>query len=229
MSIESQMTELIKITDNKRKWDNSQNETSILQPPRRCKGAYAGKNPKCNNCDYHHNRGPCEKYECQRCGNLGHTAKNCRGELVTKIPQPQPQQYKAPKGCFGCGKPGHFKRDCPHAENNGDEAPKSCFECGKPGHLKKDCPYLGNNNNNRNNNGPKERPLVIGAKETRNDPNLATELTDGKLILTKHILRECTLEPANHKFKIDLMSVTLGSFDVATTRLCANLFLVGKP
>ncbi|KAD2393371.1 hypothetical protein E3N88_40348 [Mikania micrantha] len=194
-------------------------DTTIIQgllPPRGSIIKTTDNKRKCNNCDYHHKRGPCERYRCQWCGKRGHTTKNCRGKLVTKIPQPQPQQYKAPKGCFGCGKPGHFKRDCPHAENNGDEAPKSCFECGKPGHLRKDCPYLGNDNNKRNNNGPKEQPLVIGAKEARNDPNLATEdeytvdLDDDKLIATKHIIRECTLELANHRFKIDLMPVTLG-------------------
>ncbi|KAD3640351.1 hypothetical protein E3N88_29574 [Mikania micrantha] len=137
-------------------------------------GSLVVRYPKYNNCDYHHQRGPCERYRCQRFGKLGHAAKNCRGELVTKIPQPQQQQYKAPKGCFECGKPGHFKRDCPHVKNNENEAPKSCFECEKPGHFKKDCPHLKNNNNNRNNSGPKGRALVIGAKEARNDPNLAT-------------------------------------------------------
>ncbi|KAD5960446.1 hypothetical protein E3N88_11918 [Mikania micrantha] len=149
---------------------------------RRCKGAYAGKNPRCNNCDYHHKQGPCERYRCQWCGKRGHTTKNCRGDLVAKTPQPQQQESKTPKGCFGCGKPGHFKRDCPHVNNNGDEAPKSCFECGKPGHFKKDCSHLKDNNNNENNNDPKERPLVIGAKEAITDHNLAT----GTYLLNDH-------------------------------------------
>ncbi|KAD5508031.1 hypothetical protein E3N88_15734 [Mikania micrantha] len=110
------------------------------------------------------------------CMNAGgrHAAENCRGELVTKIPRPQQQQYKAPKECFGCGEPGHFKRNCLHVKNIGDEAPKSCFECGNPGHIKKDCPHLKNNNNDENNNGPMGRTLVIGTTESRNDLNLAT-------------------------------------------------------
>ncbi|KAD6119300.1 hypothetical protein E3N88_10571 [Mikania micrantha] len=104
-----------------------------------------GKHPKCNKCNLHHVLGQCGSIRCQRCGKGGHLTKDCRGELLTKTPQPQQQQLEAPKGCFECGKPGHIKKDCPHLKNN-----------------------------NGNNNGPKGRAFVIGAKEARNDANLAT-------------------------------------------------------
>ncbi|KAD4586602.1 hypothetical protein E3N88_24203 [Mikania micrantha] len=236
------------------KWDDTQNKPTTLQPPPQQRkfgstqayappipttqnqGGYAGKHPKCHKCNFHHAPGQCGRFQCQRCGKGGHAAKDCRGELMTKTPQQpqQQQQLEAPKGCFECGKPGHFKKDCPHLKKNNNQP------------------------NNNGNNGARGRAFVIGAKEARRDPNLATgtyllndnyatvlfdtgaeksfiskdfseilaitptpleveytvELADGKLIVTKHILRECTLELAGHKFKIDLMPVTLGSFDV---------------
>ena len=40
------------------------------------------------------------------------------------------------------------------------------------------------------------------------------ELADGKFMETNHILNGCEMELSGHKFLIDLMHVTLGSFDV---------------
>ncbi|KAI3695403.1 hypothetical protein L1987_78400 [Smallanthus sonchifolius] len=65
-------------------------------------GGYAGKSPKCKNCNFHH-FGVCNR--CQRCGKIGYTAKDCRGELQAKQPFQQPGSTK---GCFECGKEGHF-------------------------------------------------------------------------------------------------------------------------
>ncbi|KAD7476934.1 hypothetical protein E3N88_00070 [Mikania micrantha] len=55
---------------------------------------------------------------------------------------------------------------------------------------------------------------ILAITPTPLDVDYTVELADGKLIVTKHILKEYTLELAGHKFKIDLMPVTLGSFDV---------------
>ncbi|GJV96530.1 putative reverse transcriptase domain-containing protein [Tanacetum coccineum] len=46
------------------------------------------------------------------------------------------------------------------------------------------------------------------------DTNYSVELADGKSQTTKTILRGCTLNLQNHLFKIDLLPIELGSFDV---------------
>ncbi|GJV66217.1 reverse transcriptase domain-containing protein [Tanacetum coccineum] len=46
------------------------------------------------------------------------------------------------------------------------------------------------------------------------DTNYSVELADGKSLTTSTILRGCTLNLQNHLFKIDLLPIELGSFDV---------------
>ncbi|GJX26336.1 putative nucleotidyltransferase, ribonuclease H, partial [Tanacetum coccineum] len=46
------------------------------------------------------------------------------------------------------------------------------------------------------------------------DTNYSVELADGKSLTTNTILRGCTLNLQNHLFRIDLLPIELGSFDV---------------
>ena len=77
--------------------------------PHQDRGTYKGKIPKYNIWNFHH-RGHCDQQRCQRCGKIGHAAKDCRVKLKS-VPTPQPRTLK---GCFKCGKPGHLKRNCPY-------------------------------------------------------------------------------------------------------------------
>ncbi|KAI3819182.1 hypothetical protein L1987_13007 [Smallanthus sonchifolius] len=175
-----------KATDsNKRKFDSNTNTKSFQSNPpqqqqRRFEptktfnqstsssqnqGNYAGKYPKCNKCGFHHN-GACDKHRCQRCGKMGHAAKDCRGELQPK----QPFQQQGPtRGCYECGKEGHFRKDCPQLKKNGN------------GNANGNGNNQGNNGNN-NGNGAKGRAFVIGSGEARNDHNV---------VIGKFLLNEC--------------------------------------
>ncbi|KAI3821589.1 hypothetical protein L1987_09158 [Smallanthus sonchifolius] len=172
-------------------------------------GGYTGKSPKCTKCNFHH-FGFCNR--CQRCGKIGHATKYCRGELQSKQPFQQPWFTK---GCFECGKEGHFQKNCPQLKRggNGNHNPNQNNNNG------------GSNGNNRG-NGAKGRAFVLGSGEARYDHNVVTEtptlleakyvieIDDGQMIEVTHILKGCKLELASHKLDIDLMPVTLGSFDV---------------
>ncbi|GKA13802.1 putative reverse transcriptase domain-containing protein [Tanacetum coccineum] len=128
-----------------------------------------------------------------------------------------------------------------------------CYECGRPGHFRKDCPKLRNQNRGnktRNKNGNKTgnqtggnkattSAYAIGGRGTNPDSNIVTgtfllnncypsmlfdsgadrhsyavELSDGRISETNVVLRGCTLGLLGHSFDIDLMPVELGSFDV---------------
>ncbi|GKB23080.1 putative reverse transcriptase domain-containing protein [Tanacetum coccineum] len=64
------------------------------------------------------------------------------------------------------------------------------------------------------------RAYVIKDTERQQGPNVVTdtsyevELADGRVASTNTVLRGCTLNLLNHLFKIDLMPIELGTFDV---------------
>ncbi|GJS13709.1 putative reverse transcriptase domain-containing protein [Tanacetum coccineum] len=139
-----------------------------------------------------------------------------------------------------------------------------CYECGRPRHFRKDCPKLRNRNRGnktKNQTGGNEattRDYAIGGGGTNHDSNVVTgtfllnnchasmlfnlgvdrsfmsstfsalldlapstldtsyivELAYGRISETNVVLRGCTLGLLGHPFDIDLMPVELGSFNV---------------
>ena len=86
--------------------------TTIPNPARQ----YAGNLPKCNKCKYHHH-GFCRKMQCLNCNKKGHTVRYCKSRIqhITST-----TNVEISRICHLCGIMGHFKRDCPTEENDGE-------------------------------------------------------------------------------------------------------------
>ncbi|GKC83653.1 putative reverse transcriptase domain-containing protein, partial [Tanacetum coccineum] len=122
----------------------------------------------------------------------------------------------APK-CGNNKRYGHTTSDCRvntnnnnNNNNNKNQKVGACNECGNTGHIKKNCPKLKNHGNGTT----QGRAYALGGRDASPDSNIITELADGKIIGVNTIIRGCTLNFMNHPFNIELMSVTLRSFDV---------------
>nr|GEY01363.1 hypothetical protein [Tanacetum cinerariifolium] len=199
---------------------------------------YVGSLPYCSKCKLHH-EGLCT-IRCGNCKKVGHQTRDYR---VTVNPNTPGATVGNPQGnvCYECGRPGHFRKDCPKLRNQN----------------------RGNQTRNKTGNktGGNEvttRAYAIGGGETNPDSNVVTgtfllnncyasmlfdsradrsfvsttfsalldvapstldtsyaiELADGRISETNIILRGCTLGLLGHPFDIDLMPIELGSFDV---------------
>ncbi|GJV79694.1 putative reverse transcriptase domain-containing protein [Tanacetum coccineum] len=118
-------------SDNKRKVeDSSKNNNGHQQQPFKKqniakvynmgtgeKKPYGGNFPKCTKCHFHHN-GLCTQ-KCHKCKKVGHLARDCRSSGNTNVANTQKGNGENTKGngCFECGAPRHFKRDCPKLKN----------------------------------------------------------------------------------------------------------------
>ncbi|GJU03432.1 putative reverse transcriptase domain-containing protein [Tanacetum coccineum] len=168
----------------------------------------------------------------------GHRAKDCRAP-----PRPTNQRGPGSQRgqgsdvtCFGCGEKGHYKNKCPNNGNQGSGNQIRGNQQNPQNNQRQNQgnPKVSNQASTSTQGGRRatyrrKQPMCLRSCEacditfiskyidihpTTLDTNYSVELADGKSLTTSTILRGCTLNLQNHLFKIDLLPIELGSFDV---------------
>ncbi|GJY17533.1 putative reverse transcriptase domain-containing protein [Tanacetum coccineum] len=162
--------------------------------------------------------------KCNKCGKRGHIARDCRGKGVATGANTEPIRV-----CYKCGDPNHLA--------NSELCPEKKKQDGRnaSGHVYavKDVDQAQGPNvvtgtfllNNRYfsmlfDSGSDKSFInaslthLIDNEPERISASYEVELADGRIASTNTVLKGCTLNLVNHLFKIDLMPIELGAFDV---------------
>ncbi|GJZ39712.1 putative reverse transcriptase domain-containing protein [Tanacetum coccineum] len=183
-----------------------------------------------------HQQQPFKKPNVAKVYNMGETFPSAPSAIFTTMAR-APRSATTPKGngCFECGAPGHFKRDCPKLKKRMEGMENAQGWVYSVGNAEKRGNASGNPDSNvvtgtflLNNHCASilfdtdaDRSFIstafsslINIAPTPLENSYDVELADGKIVGIDTIIRGCTLNFLDHPFNIDLMPVELGSFNV---------------
>nr|GEZ82766.1 hypothetical protein [Tanacetum cinerariifolium] len=178
---------------------------------------YKRHKPLFNNCKKHHN----DNYgaTCHNRGRLGHFAKYCR--------------RRSTPVCYECGEKGHTQNYCPKKNNpQGKQTRRRAYVIKEA--YKDQGPNVVMGTFLLNNryvtvlfDSGSDKTFVntsfshlIDINPVRLNTSYEVELADGRVASTNIVLKGCTINLVGHLFKIDLMPIELGTFDVIIDMDC---------
>ncbi|GJX78418.1 putative reverse transcriptase domain-containing protein [Tanacetum coccineum] len=180
----------------------------------------SGSLPLCEHCFTRH-VGLCT-IKCQKCGKIGHKARYCKKKNVAMGANALPILT-----CYDCGEQGHTRNQCPRKVKQ-----EEVGEVHSRAYAIKDAEPKGPNVvtgtfllNNRHAfvffDSGFDRSFVdtrfssmLNIDLVKIGASYEVELADGRVVSTNTVLKGCTLNLVNHIFKIDLMPIKLGTFDI---------------
>ncbi|GJW89876.1 reverse transcriptase domain-containing protein [Tanacetum coccineum] len=179
---------------------------------------YTRNRPLCKKCTLHHT-GPCT-VKCNICNKVGHLTKNCRN----KGPATGSNLLPVTVTCHACGEKGHYANQCRKTTNNNAQG-RAYMLRDRNAHQNPNVVtgmFLLNQHLARVlfDSGADKSFVSISLASKLNIPPITIdtfydiEMADGNLVSTNTVIQGAILTLLNQPFKIDLMPIKLGSFDV---------------
>ncbi|GJS33521.1 putative reverse transcriptase domain-containing protein [Tanacetum coccineum] len=179
---------------------------------------YTGNHPLCKKCTLHH-IGPCT-VKCNTCNKVGHLTKNCRN----KWPATGSNQLPVTVTCHACGEKGHYANQCQKTTNNNAQG-RAYMLRDSNAHQDQNVVtsmFFLNQHLARVlfDSGADKSSVSISLAFMLNIPPITIdtfyniEMADENLVSINTVIQGATLTLLNQPFKIDLMLIKLGSFDV---------------
>ncbi|GJW22690.1 putative reverse transcriptase domain-containing protein [Tanacetum coccineum] len=212
-------------TNTNKRYNNHQPQQNRRQETFRAYAAnptknngYTGNRPLCKKCTLHH-IGPCT-VKCNTCNNVGHLTKNCRN----KGPATGSNLLPVTVTCHACREKGHYANQCRKTTNNNAQGRAYML---RDRNARQDpnvvtSIFLLNQHLARVlfDFGADKSFVSISLASMLNIPPITIdtfyniEMADRNLVSTNTVIQGCPLTLLNQPFKIDLMPIKLGSFDV---------------